>query len=132
MRALLIAAACLFLPTLARAETATVPSGQKTQLAIHSRFDNRCVPARVEVTVLVAPENGTVTTEPTDYIVPAVNRGGVQQPPQCVGKSMRGVAVFYQSKPGFVGEDSFRYRRVNADKTDDRFNAEVSYTVTVK
>jgi len=132
MRALLIAAACLLPPSLAHAETATVASGQKTQIAIHSRFDNRCVPARVEITVLAAPQNGAVTTEPTDYIVPEVNRGGVKQPAQCVGKSMRGVAVFYQSKPGFVGEDSFRYRRLNADKADDRFNAEVSYTVTVK
>jgi hypothetical protein len=49
-----------------------------------------------------------------------------------VGKTVQGVAVFYQSKPGFVGNDSFRYLRFNPADAKDRFNAEVSYSLTVK
>ena len=42
------------------------------------------------------------------------------------------MAVFYQSKPGFAGKDSFRYRRFNPNDAKDRFNVELSYDVTVK
>ena len=45
---------------------------------------------------------------------------------------MEGVAVYYQSKPGFVGQDSFRYQRLNPRDAGDKFNKEVSYTITVK
>ena len=40
--------------------------------------------------------------------------------------------IYYQSKAGFVGNDSFRYLRFNPANAKDRFNAEVSYTITVK
>jgi hypothetical protein len=43
-----------------------------------------------------------------------------------------GVAIFYQSKPGFVGADSFRYRRSNPGDANDRFNMEILYRVTVQ
>lgn len=128
---ILVAAICVFVPNLGWAETAVVPSGKKTQITRHSRFDAECRSNRVEIKLLQAARNGTVTSEPIDYVVPAELRG-VKQPAQCVGKTIKGVAVFYQSKPGFTGNDSFRYSRTNADKADDRFNAEVSYSVTVK
>src|SRR5262245_61334447 len=124
MRIVLMTAACVLVPTLGFAEQATVPSGQKSQVAIHSRFDNNCRPSRVVIKVIDAPKNGAVTSEPADYLVPAQNRAGVKQPPQCVGKKLQGVAVFYQSKPGFKGSDNFRYSRTNADRADDRFNAD--------
>ena len=132
MRKIILAAAVSVLaPSLACAETATVPSGKKTQIAIHSRFDNACRPARVIVTVLKAPAHGALTTAPADYVVPEKARNGVKQPPQCVGKRVKGVAVFYEPKPGFVGADSLRYRRANADRSDDRFNQDVDYAITV-
>ncbi len=40
--------------------------------------------------------------------------------------------MFYQSTPGYKGEDSFRYLRFNPDNDKDRFNSEMSFTVTVK
>jgi len=130
-RAVLIVGMCL-LPAAGHGETASVASGVKTELAIHSRFGFDCKPAHVVITLLKMPDNGTVMVEAKDYLVPAENKYGVKQPPQCVGKTMRGVALFYQSKPGFVGSDSFRYSRVNADKKDDRFNTEATFTLTVK
>ena len=119
-------------PALGRAETAIVDSGAKTQVATHFRFDSQCVASPVEIVVVGAPANGTVTYEPKDLVVqPQTPRGG-QQPAQCVGKTVPGVAVFYQSKRGFVGTDSFRYLRVNPNDAKDRFNAEIGYSVMVK
>lgn len=126
------AAICCLHPALGSAETATVRPGSKTEIATHSRFDGNCQAARVEINLLTPPANGKVTWAPKDVTVPAVNRSGVKQPAQCVGKTIAGVAVYYEPKPGFVGTDTFRYRRVNANKADDRFNAEVNYTVEVK
>jgi clan AA aspartic protease (TIGR02281 family) len=115
----------------ALAETANVTSGVKTQIATHSRFDNQCRSALVRIVVLDPPRNGTVTSAPSDYVVPVRNLSGVMQPPRCVGQTLQGVAVFYQSKPGFVGADTFRYLRSNADISDNRFNSEITYNVTV-
>ena len=130
----IVVAACTSLATQAWAATATatVQSGQKTQIAIHTRFDSQCQPARVEIKLLKVPANGTVSWEPKDSVVPAQNKAGVKQPAQCVGKGIVGVVVFYQSKTGFVRTDDFRFSHVNANKADDRFNAEVGFTVTVK
>jgi len=125
-----LAAILVLLPTLGWALTAAVPSGAKTQIATHFRVDGQCRPSLVAITVLTAPANGTVTSEPKDIVVPAKNSKGEVQ--KCVGKTVAGVAVFYQSKPGFAGKDSFRYRRFNPNDAKDRFNVELSYDVTVK
>src|ERR1035437_5205441 len=82
-----------------------------------------------KLSVIAPPSNGTVSTEPKDIVVKAQNRYGDTQPSQCVGKTVAGVAIFYQSKPGFVRTDSFRYRRSNPDVANDRFNME-TYTVS--
>ena len=119
-------------PMPALADTANAVSGAKTEVARHSRFDNNCQSARVQITVRKTPANGTLIYEPVEYAVPAVDRRGEKQPAQCVGKMVKGVAVSYQSKPGFRGTDRFRYSRVNADKSDDRFNTEMNFTVRVK
>ena len=119
-------------PTLAAAEQATVASGVKSEIATHMRYDSRCQPNRVIIKVTAAPANGTVTTEPKMIVVPAEADRGVAQQAPCVGKSMEGVAVYYQSKPGFVGEDKLRYQRLNPRDAGDKFNTEITYTITVK
>jgi hypothetical protein len=45
---------------------------------------------------------------------------------------IEGVAVYHQSKPGFVGQNSFRYLRFNPNNAADRLNGEITYTITVK
>ena len=124
-------AACICAPTFGRAESATAPSGIKTQLTLHSRFDSQCRSIRTEIRILAPPANGTVTSEPKNYAIPAQNRLGEKQPQQCVGKIVEGVAVFYQSQPGFAGSDSVRYRRFNPNDANDRYNMEISYAITV-
>jgi hypothetical protein len=127
---ILLAAVLALTPALGWALTATARSGAKTQITTHFRVDGQCNPSRVEITVLTAPANGTVTSEQTDIVVPAKNGKGEVQ--KCAGKAVAGVAVFYQSKPGFSGMDSFRYRRINPSDANDRFNQELRYDITVK
>jgi hypothetical protein len=131
-RLIMFAGIWLLTPTLVWADSATVASGVKSQITTHMRYDNQCKPSRVVIKVLAAPANGSVTSEPKGIVVQAQSARGVQQSSQCIGKTVPGVAIYYQSKPGFVGQDSFRYRRFNPDNDADRFNADISYTVTVK
>ena len=127
-----IALAVLATPTLVWAESATVASGVKSQITTHLSTDSRCNSLRVVIETLTAPANGTLTSEPKDLVVQAVTPRGGQQPSKCVGKTVMGVAIFYQSKPGFVGQDSFRYRRSTPDRLGDPAAGEIRYTVTVK
>jgi hypothetical protein len=133
MRKMVICAVVwVFTPTLVWADSATVESGAKSEIATHTRYDSRCQPRPVRIRITAAPTNGTVTTETKTIVVPAKSDRGVPQQSPCVGKTMEGVVIYYQSEPGFVGQDSFRYQRLNPRDGGDPFNMEISYTITVK
>lgn len=133
MRKIMFSAVVLaFTATLVLADAATVTSGVKSQIATHMRYDSRCQPRPVRIRITAAPENGTVTSETKIMTVPEKSERGVPQQSPCVGRTMDGVVVYYQSKPGFVGQDSFRYQRLNPRDAGDPFNMEISYTVTVQ
>jgi hypothetical protein len=127
-----IAFAVLATPTSVWAESASVASGVKSQITTHMSTDSQCNPLRVVIETLAAPANGTLSSEPKSLVVRAATPRGGQQPSKCVGKTVTGVAIFYQSKPGFVGQDSFRYRRSTPDRPGDPAAGEIRYTVTVK
>jgi hypothetical protein len=114
------------------AQTATVPSGVKSQITTHMSINAQCEPYRVVIETLTGPTNGTLTTDPKNLVVPPETPRAGQQPSQCVGNTVMGVAIFYQSRAGFVGQDSFKYRRTTPDRPDDRAAGDISYTVTVR
>lgn len=114
------------------AASRTVQSGALSRLATHMRYDAGCTAIRVVIKILTPPANGTLTTQPMDIIVPEKNGLGEPQPAQCIGKTVAGLAVFYQSNPGFHGQDSFTYRRYSPSLPNDRFNTDMSFTVTVQ
>jgi hypothetical protein len=99
---------------------------------INARYDTQCRSNPVSIKVRQAPANGTVTAEPKSFAVRAEPERGIPQQGHCVGKTVEGVAIYYESKPGFVGQDSFRYQRLNPRDPGDRFNAEITYTIIVK
>lgn len=127
-----LALALLVTPSVVRAESATVPSGVKSQITTHMSYDSQCKPYRVVIEILAAPTNGALTTEPKNIVVPPVTPRAGQQPSQCVGKTVTGVAIFYQSKAGFVGQDGFKYRRATPDRPNDRSAGDIGYTIMVK
>jgi hypothetical protein len=130
-KTLLLAAACVLAPSLASAQSATVESGVKTEITTHMRYDSRCRPDAVSIKILEAPVYGTVTSEPKSIVVPQSERNMPQQA-NCVGKTIDGVAIYYKSEPGYIGQDRFRYQRLNPKDPGDKFNTAVSYTITVK
>ena len=127
---MVLAAVCASVPTLAWAASATVESGVKTEIATHSRYDSRCQSNPVNIRIVAQPANGTVTAEQKEIVV--ANDKAVPQSSQCMGKTVQGVAVYYQSKPGFTGQDSFRYQRLNPRDAGDPLNNDITYTITVK
>jgi hypothetical protein len=129
---LLLAAVWIFTPTTASADSATVESGVKSEITTHMRYNSRCQPTPVAIRITAAPANGTVTTETKSLVVPAQSDRGFAQQTPCIGKMVEGVVIYYESKPGFVGQDSFRYQRLNPKDGGDRFNMEISYTISVK
>lgn len=131
LKTLLLAAACVLAPCLASAQSATVEAGVKTEIATHMRYDSRCNPTAVSIKILDAPAYGTVTSEPKSIVVPKSERNMPQQA-NCIGKTISGVAIYYKSEPGFIGQDHFRYQRLNPKDPGDKFNTEIRYTITVK
>jgi hypothetical protein len=95
----------------------TVASGREAKCTSHAGYgQGREWP--VSVTVTVPPANGKVTIR----TVEETSKNGSR---------VHATAIFYQSKPGFVGQDSFSYQRHSDDPTD-RFNGPHVMTVTVK
>jgi hypothetical protein len=128
-----LALTLLVAPFTVRAESAIVRSGVKSQIAVHTALSRRtCEGYRIVIEVLTAPTHGTLSTEPKNHIIPPVTSRGGAQPSQCVGRTATGLAIFYQSKPGFVGNDSLKYRRSSIGDPHDPNAGDVSYTFTVK
>ena len=130
--AAILAAMMVFTPTPVAADSVTVPSGVKSEVTTHARYDSECQSTRPVIKLVAAPKNGTVTVEPKNVVISVEPERGVAQQSYCMGKTVDGVAIYYQSKPGFVGQDSFRYQRLNPRDPGDRFNQEISYTITVR
>jgi hypothetical protein len=117
-------------PAMAASLAATAQSGAKTKVAQHVAFDKSCNPQHVVVKITTPPANGTVTTAEEDLVTPAKGKlGGAQA---CVGTTAANAVVYYESKSGFKGRDTFKYQRTNEDNPKDRLNGEIVMTVTVK
>src|SRR4051794_34623100 len=127
----LLVAACMIAPSLASAQSATVESGVKTEITTHMRYDSRSPPSPVNIKILEAPANGPVTSEPKTMVVPP-SEPNMPQQSICAGKAVNGVAIYYKSEPGFIGQDRFRYQRLTPKDPADKCSAEVRYATTVK
>src|SRR5215207_4529331 len=126
---ILFATVYLFTNETVMADSAAVPSGVKFEVTTHARYDSQCQPNRVSIKILEEPTNGKLTVEPKTMEVRAGPERDIPQQAHCVGKIVEGVAIYYQSKPGFVGQDSFRYRRLNPRDQGDRFNTVIEYSI---
>ena len=128
-----LALALLVAPNVVRAESVTVRSGVKTRITFHTAISSRtCQGYGIVIEILTAPRHGRLTAEPENLVIPPATSRGGQQVPQCIGKTAAGVAIFYRSKPGFVGQDSLSYRRSSPNDPRDPNAGDISYTVTVR
>ena len=93
----------------AQARSATAKSGQETKLGEHMRVGKDCGPPAVagqEFTVVKQPANGSITTR--QATAELKNATGPNE--KCKGKSFPAVQVYYKSKDGWKGSDSFSYK----------------------
>ena len=98
--------------------TIIVPSGVLTKVNRHARGSaGREWP--VTITVIAPPAHGKVTTQ--FAIGPNRTSNGTR-----IGN---GTVVYYQSAPGYIGMDTFTYKRTSEDETDP-LNAN-TYTMTI-
>jgi len=77
----------------------------------------------VSIEVVSPPKNGAVTSRVST---------GQRKLRNGEAKTVRLTSVVYQSKKGYVGEDSFTYRRVTADPTDPDNGRVYTVAVTVR
>jgi hypothetical protein len=77
----------------------------------------------VNIEVVSRPKNGRVTTQISSG-QRTLKNGQVRK--------VRLVHIVYRSNKGFIGEDSFTYRRTTADPTDPNNGREATITVTVR
>jgi hypothetical protein len=106
------------------AEQISVPahSGEELPCHVYYRVDANGKEWPVTIRFTSRPRNGTVATRAV--VRPVAVNGQT--------KSVHAVRVVYQSTAGFVGQDSFTYRRVTADPTDPDSGKEYTVAVTVR
>jgi hypothetical protein len=89
----------------------------------HWRVDANGKEWPVTIQIVTRPRNGTATPQVASGS--RVLRNGQT-------RTVRLARVVYQSRKGFVGEDSFTYRRITADPTDTQNGREYAVAVTVR
>ena len=95
-------------PALAQQRNATVKPGQEAKLGEHMRIGRDCGPpaGNQEFTVTKQPANGAVTTRQASVEL----KGQTGANEKCNGKSYPAIQVFYKSKDGWKGSDTFSYK----------------------
>ena len=120
--ALLLAVGLVGIACAAEQIVVTARSGEELPCHVYYRVDANGKEWPVTIRFTTRPTNGTATTR------------AVARPVSINGqtKSVRAVRVVYRSKSGFIGQDSFTYRRVTADPTDPDNGKEYAVAVTVR
>jgi hypothetical protein len=100
----------------------TVPSGQEARCTSHARIDGQHHEWAVLVDVTTQPAHGKVITRIAEE--PLKFRDGHSE-------TAHATVIFYQSNPGYTGQDSFTYQR-HTDDASDTSNGTYTMNVTVK
>jgi hypothetical protein len=124
------AALVLFIGIICSAHAATtfltVKSGQAKEICScggHWRVDANGKVWPVTIQVVTPPQNGAVSSKVSS---------GSRTLKNGQKMTVRLTSVVYQSRKGYVGQDSFTYRHVSADPTDPNNGKEYTVAVTVK
>lgn len=82
-------------------------SGKPQKIDVYSGWNDDCSFLTINVNVVKKPKSGAVTPRVEMSTIHAAQQGSAGK---CLGKPTRGLAVYYRSKPGFKGRDSFTVR----------------------
>jgi hypothetical protein len=97
-----------------------IPSGMLAKVNQHNRHDGAQGDLPVSITIVSPPAHGTVTTQTATALL---------RRPGGAARNSVVTQVFYQSRVGYKGRDSFSYRRTSPDPSDP-LNANI-YTMVL-
>ncbi len=100
----------------------TARSGEELPCHSYYRVDTKGKEWPVTIQFTARPKNGAAMTRV--FVRPVSVNGQM--------KIVHSVRVFYKSKSGFIGQDSFTYRRITADPSDPDNGKEYTVAVTVR
>ncbi len=107
-------------------ETRTVAAGKTTMINHHESWHGECEQGPLAtIDITKQPSHGKINVTIQMQKIEKNEIGGGDK---CIGRSVKGVAVYYTPQNGFTGTDTFSYDRITAD--GHRY--ERTYTVTVK
>jgi hypothetical protein len=81
-----------------------VLSGKPHRVDTYLGWKNNCVGVLGKVKEIAKPKHGTATSRIETTTIRTANTGSVRN---CRGKKVRGISIYYRSKPGFRGLDTF-------------------------
>src|SRR5215218_6033430 len=101
--------------------TATASSGVQVRINAHFNLNRDCSPgAAPEVRVITPPKNGTLSIR--------IGNARAPQFRECRNVDAPARIVFYQSNPGYSGEDKVAYELKKADGMTEIQNITISVT----
>lgn len=113
----------------ARTFKQTVASGKTTLVNWHHRIREDCKIQPISLDIVKQPKNGVVTAKLSKRKLDRKTAGNLRH---CYGKTAVFIEVYYKSKKGFKGKDSFSYKRVSPQKNDKWNRRTVKMKITVE
>lgn len=123
--ALGLAAAIAATPALARTQTysKSASAGKSKKIDSYFGWKNDCSFETIDVKIVKPPKSGSVTPRVEMSRISAAQLGSAGK---CLGKPTRALSVYYRSKAGFKGQDSFSVRMsVGGQSVDFVYNVSV-------
>jgi hypothetical protein len=102
--------------------TEIITSGELTRVDRHNRYNPSLggdLP--ISITIISQPTHGTISTQEGTAQLTFPNAG--------ITRMSSVTNVFYQSNPGYAGQDSFTYKRTSSDPNDPKNSN--TYTVSI-
>ena len=104
---LAIAAALSAAPALAQTKVVSAPAGKTVWVDTYMGWKDNCSPQLVNIDIVSPPKHGTVTPKPKNEVI---RHARIGQASTCNGRTVKGLGVYYKSKSGYRGADSFAVR----------------------
>ena len=87
-----------------KAYSFNVFSGKPHRVDTYLSWQNNCVGLKTKARELRAPKHGSFSSKMETTTIMSANTGGVHN---CKGQKIKGLSIYYKSKAGFRGQDSF-------------------------
>lgn len=105
--AIAVSAVCAAGAAYGQTKTVSVQAGKSVWVDSYMGWNDNCTPRTINIDVIRPPRHGTVTPRPKNEVI---RQASIGQARTCAGKTVKGLGVYYKSKSGYSGADSFAVR----------------------